>query len=185
MSLEDKFNPNDGSIIDRVDSTFVSIGKKVGEYWQEKTGLSSDTLERSLYTASAAILLQYGFSKKELFTSMVGFYNAWDAVFNLRKTPLEEEIQNEMTYRPRKYNKYTRFVMFGISIAWVGSGIKQLINFEQNNNPLFQQSLEYLTIGVGIFLGVAADYISKSQLPPPVRKRKEVDVPNLIEQKSY
>ncbi|MEK6955527.1 MAG: hypothetical protein AABW52_02620 [Nanoarchaeota archaeon] len=85
MSLEDKFNPDYGTIVDKVDNALVKVHSQIGDYWQKKTYSSKDKLESYVYGAAAlayasssALDISYqGFTPGIMASVCLGAFYTW------------------------------------------------------------------------------------------------------------
>ncbi|MBI5398892.1 hypothetical protein HZB03_05500 [Candidatus Woesearchaeota archaeon] len=179
MSLDDRFNPNDGSVIDTLDSALFEFNKKIATKWQDKTYRSKADLERVLYFGSAATLGGYMTNTMSFIMAIPAASMALrGAVETLRpKSAKHEEIQTEAIGLPRKTWKYLNVICYGLGVVQTLVGVGHLVaGAVSGNNQLYVNSISHLTLGLGILGWVSADYMAKSDIgtPPPKPKKKPV-----------
>ena len=120
MSLDDRFNPNDGSFIDRVDSVLLNQGKKIADFWQNKTYRDKAELETILYIVSSGGFIissildasvdrnYFASSYMACFSSLKAFHKS----FRSRNGGISEEISCEAMGLPKKTTKIS-------NMAWM------------------------------------------------------------------
>lgn len=195
MSLDDIFNPNDGSLIDRIDNCFLELNKKIAKKWQDKTYRNKDDLATGLYFCSSVVLLGNIINN----LSITSIYLTIPLVDNLLKSSiksiraksnLDEEIKLELLNVPRKTMKYINTMMYCLSTISIGAAIFDFIN---GNDELYRSSINNLTFGLGFLSLTSANYISKADLgePPTKPKKKPIyqrireGITNLIPKPAY
>lgn len=118
MSLDDQFNPNDGSIIDKLDSSLLKLNKKIATKWQDKTYRSKADLERFLYFGSAVTLGGYVANTRNFIMAVpVAIALLRGSIEMARpKSAKHEEIQFEARGLPGKTMKYLNVMCYGLGI---------------------------------------------------------------------
>ncbi len=179
MSLDDKFNPNDGSLIDILDNAIFEFNKKIATKWQDKIYRTKADLERVLYFGSAAAFMGCAADTRQFIMAVLAANVALrGAVERTRpKSSKEEEIQSEFIGLPSKTLKYLNVILYGSGIFGTLVGVGHLIaGAVSGNNELYMDSVSHLTWGLGILGLKSADYIAKSDIgtPPPKPKKKPV-----------
>lgn len=182
MTLKDRFNPNDGSLIDKIDSFFLDFNEKIAEKWQNKTYVSKEKLEDALYLSSSLFLSLYIVDshindKFGYFMAGPAIYSALKYSFNsLRpKNSLDEQVTLELINLPTKTMKYSHLFLYGISTIALSLGIgKILTGLVASDSHLYAESINDLTLGLGVFTWTSADYMAKSKIDPPKTKKKSI-----------
>ncbi len=182
MSLDDKLNPNDGSLIDIIDERLLRFHKKLGEYWQKKTYKSKDILTKYLHGGSGALLLNaasYGAyplainALDQFARSIIGYGRV--------NSNLEEEIQSEIMRLPRKSVKYFNTAVYGggilITISGIGCLAYGLISGE---NDTTKTGMFYLSAGMGAVFWQTGNYLDKTDAGKPPNKPKRRTVKEWI-----
>lgn len=168
MSLEDRFNPNDGGIIDTIDNSMVKYHKKLGDFWQNKTHMSSNTLKRILYGVAAIS----AFSTLDPITvCAAGVSNVTDAItgggFGPKpKSGLDLEIQAEANGLPHKFFKLINLGLYGWAFYDLAMG---LMGNPDSNMEKYQYTFLFSS-------WAAANYLHRASFepPPPRPKRKPI-----------
>ena len=178
MSLDDKFNPNDGSLIDTVDSTIFEFNKKIAEKWQDKTYRNKSDLETVLYFGSAAFFGIYAINEFPLMAIGAATSALKGSVESLRsKSAKHEEMAMEVVGLPRKTAKYAYVLSYGFGAfeTLVGFGCLS-VGAISGNSELYMDSLNSFAFGLGFLALVSADYMSRSDTgaPPPKPKKKPI-----------
>lgn len=177
MSLDDQLNPNDGSLIDRIDSSLFEMNKKTAKLWQDKTYRSKRQLETLLYYGSAI-----GFLANCVITPNI-VMGAGVVLGTLRgfceshrpKSAKEEEMECELRMLPRKTMKYLEVAVYGAGVMTTASGIAHLVaGAITGEDGYYTKAIHELTYGLGFISFISADYVSKSNMgnPPPRPKKK-------------
>lgn len=186
MSLDDKFNPNDGSLIDILDNALFEFNKKIAIKWQDKTYRNKADLERVLYFGSAAALMGYVANTREFIMAIPAAGVALKgAVEMLRpKSSKEEEIQSEAIGLLPKTAKYVYVISSSLGVIQTLIGVGHLVaGAVSGNNQLYMDSVSHLTWGLGILNWVSADYMAKSDIGTPPSKPKKKPVLERIKDK--
>lgn len=179
MSLDDQFNPNDGSRIDTLDSALFNFNKKIATKWQDKTYRSKADLEKVLYFGSAAALGGYVANTMNFIMAVPATSAALKGSIEMArpKSAKHEEIQNEGIGLPGKTTKYLNVICYGLGVVETLVGVGHLVaGAVSGNNELYMDSMRYLSFGLGTLGWVSADYMAKSgiETPPPKPKKKPV-----------
>lgn len=167
MALDDKFFPEDGTLLTRFDNFMIRQAKKVGEAYQERTGNSYKDLVKNTYFHSSITVFPVFFAGMYLspILSAIFYSHSKNPDFS---TPLEEESRLESRGASKKLDKGVRAFSIGVSsILLFGNSLDLYSSntlYEQTNN-LFE-----LFYGVSFGLHAFADYLSKSGLPKPPKK---------------
>ncbi|HIH12081.1 TPA: hypothetical protein HA241_07875 [Candidatus Woesearchaeota archaeon] len=184
MSLDDKFNPSDGSLIDTIDVAFFRFNRRIAVYWQDKTHASKTDLETILYLGSAVafgtfvtqtVLTQYYY---------LGVLNLFPAIDSLRKgiiqsarprSGLEEEIVSEVSGVSPKISKFWHVFNYGLgAVVTVGAIGYLAYGLLSGDHGAKMESLYTLSLSMGILGWTSADYMAKSDIgAPPPKPKKE------------
>lgn len=193
MSLEDKFYPEDGSVLTRFDNFMIKSAGKVGEAYQHFTGRSYKDLVKTCYKVSTA-----GFAVAIAGLQFFSFPYAIGSYSEFRhpkyESPLEEEIRMEAKGEPRKAWKFVRAINLALvplfsAVVPLGGMTFPFSDEYIEENPAFSA---YVKIGAATqaiaFVSYNfAEYLSKSYVPKPPKhtvwekakmKLKELLAPN-------
>src|SRR3989344_7784908 len=174
MSLDDQFNPNDGSFIDTIDSALFNFNKKIATTWQNKTYKSKKDLEKYLYYGSALSFGGYSILSNFFSGPILVAFSTIKAIYpSMRpKSSKQDEINDESIGLPKKIRKYLNVSMYGMGIFSVGTGISSLVPaIIYGDNELYKSSLEGISLGFGLLSWITADYIAKSDIGNPPKKQ--------------
>lgn len=199
MSLEDRFSPNDGSLIDKIDNCFLELNKKIAKKWQDKTYRSKDDLATVLYFCSSVgwvgnIINNLNITRVTLILPLVSNLLRSSIESSRIKSNLDEQINIELLDIPRKTMKYLNTFMYCAGTHSLVSGIgTAIVSFIYNNDELYKFSINDLTFGLGFLSWASANYISKSDIgePPkkpkkkPIYERIKEGITNLIPKPAY
>lgn len=179
MSLDDQLNPSGGNLIDRIDHSLFNFNRKIATKWQEKTYRDKKDLEKVLYIGSSAILAGYVINSGNLVMIFPSLFTALRGTFEtLRpKSTKHEEIQNEAIRFPRRSSKYLNVTLYGMGVITMLGGVGGLVaGTISGNNDYYVNSLNSLSLGLGLLGWISADYISKSDVGDPPKKPKKKPV---------
>jgi len=189
MSLEDKFYPEDGSILTKFDNSMIKSSGKIGEAYQHLTGKSYKGLVKNSYKISA---IGFGLSLFGLRLSAIlfGGLSLAGAYYPDYKSPLEEEIQEESWGINRKSGKLIRTCMLASAPIIISYGLV-LANkdSDENSRLLIYSGLGGIVEGASLVPYNFAEYLTKADIPEPPKKTiweragnkiKGVFSPNLI-----
>lgn len=179
MSLEDQFNRNDGSWIDRADTAMINFYKKIGEIWQDKTHQSADVLKRGVYGCSAVSVAVYSVSAPIHYMMMpmallAGIPAALGGGLG-PQSPLEGEIKFKAYGLPAKSWKYLNLCGYGISLfnASIGS-LEISLGIKMGDYETVKKGMITLAQGLGLFALTSGNYLHQSSFnPPPPRPKKK------------
>ncbi len=177
MSLDDRFNPNDGSMIDTLDSVLFNFNKRIATEWQDKTYRSKADLERILYFGSAAMLCSYAINTSAFLMTIVAGNAAYKGSIEIArpKSAKEDEIQAEAMGLPHKTVKYINVITYGLGVVSTLVGVGYLVaGALYGNNELYMDFFSHLSMGLGLLGSLSADYMARSDIgtPPPKPKKK-------------
>jgi len=170
MSLEDKFYPEDGTVLTKFDNFMIKSAGKVGEAYQHLTGKSYKDLVKTSYKAAAA---GYGLSTISVnpLAFPFGLYSYVRTLNPRYETPLEEEASLEISGRPKNRGKMFRLETLALI------PIAMYFGYTVLKDNLKERNLgTYLGLGITI-QGIAtipfnfAEYLSKSNVPKPPEKK--------------
>jgi hypothetical protein len=176
MSLDDQLNPNDGSMIDTIDDALYRFHKKIAEKWQDKTGRSKRDLETALYLGGATGFGLYAMRIKEVVMGVPALCSAIRGSFEMArpKSTKHQEIGDEVYHLPRKTTKYLSVIGYTIGTASTLGGVgKLVIGLITGDDKMYAESINELAFGLGALNLVSADYISKSNIGEPPKKKKK------------
>ncbi len=178
MSLDDRFNPNDGSVIDTLDSVLFQLNKKIAIKWQNMTHRSKVDLEKILYFGSAAAWVGYSVTTT-LFAIGPAIYATLNGSVEMMrpKSAKNQEIRLEAIGLPGKTMKYLNVILYNLGVVDTLFGVGHLVvGAISGNEELYMSSLSHLLSGSGALGMVSADYMAKSDIgtPPPKPKKKPV-----------
>lgn len=176
MSLDDKFFPDDGSLINKFDNFFIKQASIIGEVYQNWTGNSYKDLTKSCYKSARNVAVLSCLSNP-----LLGLYSAKIHHSNYKNpkyiTPLEEEEENLAAGCFKHLSRFTRITGIISSSLLLGVGSYILDNAE---SPLdFYGSIGIIATGMSFYPAILADYLSRSNLPKPPKKT----TPNKIKEK--
>ncbi|MBI4154555.1 hypothetical protein HY498_00515 [Candidatus Woesearchaeota archaeon] len=178
MSLDDRFNSNDGSFIDNLDSAFFEFNKKIATTWQNKTYRNKADLETVLYFGSFVALGGYVANTMNTIMAIPAASAALKGSIEMArpKSAKHEEIQCETIGLPGKTTKYLNVICYSIGVVETLAGVGYLVAGVSGNNELYLDSISHLTFGLGMLGWISADYMAKSDIgtPPPEPKKKPV-----------
>lgn len=186
MSLDDQFNPNDGSMIDILDSALFNFNKKIATKWQNKTYRSKADLERVLYFGSAAVLGGHVANTMNFMMAVPAANAALKGSIEMArpKSAKHEEIINEAIGLPGKTTKYLRVFCYEIGVVGTLVGAGYLVaGAVSGNNELYMDSINHLSFGLGTLGWISADYMAKSDIGTPPKKPKKKPVLERIKEK--
>lgn len=177
MSLDDRFNPNDGSLIDEIDGALLKIHKNIGGVWQNKTYKSKNEFARLLHGGSSgafaadaamgdysAIILSLGVGAKSL-----GFFK--------HSTGLEQEIAFEALGLPKKTSKFIDVTFYGLGVLAIISGASSLIyGAVTRDGEALAYGTGLLSNGLGLVFWKTGDYLEKIDAGEPPKKPKKEPV---------
>ena len=170
MSLDDKFYPEDGTVLIAVDNALIKAAGRVGELYQHLTGRNAKKLCRSSFGA-ASLLTAAGAVYCPFLTACL-YYPVSRYVFSDFKTPLEERLIDESVGLP-KLSATTRLVYSGAALFIISSsGYALYEHGVRSISSLMEQKLDLALVlnGVGMIMASFGSYLSRSQLPPPPEK---------------
>lgn len=187
MSLDDKFNPNDGSLIDRVDNVMIGFNKRIGNIWQNKTHKSVDSLKKGLYGTSAITLAMHCAMSSSYIMMLPSLGNATLAVIGggaCPKTSLESEIQFEAIGLPAKSGKYMNIILYGLgAISTLATTTQMVVGAISGNQDLMISGLEGISYGLGVLSWATANYLHQTNFDSPPSKRKKKTVLEKMKEK--
>jgi hypothetical protein len=167
MSLDDKFFPDDGSLINRFDNFCIEQASKVGDFYQEWTGNSYKDLTKSCYKAARDIAVI-----SSLTNPVLGLHAAYIHHIiskNPRyETPLEEEEKHMALGNPKHSGRFGRTIGLALSAIVIYSGSCILQASESQIESYM--SLGLITTGISFIPAAFSDYLSKSNLPKPPKR---------------
>ena len=186
MTLDDKFNPNDGSFIDRADNRLFEFSKGIAKLWQDKTYRSKKDLERYLYIGSSIAFFNRFIHYKLYIESILVITNGLKAKFEeLRpRSTINETISSEAIGLPSKTIKYLNVGLYTLGtidlLAAGGFAIAGLVSGERH---FYNTSLKELLYGVGVCSWITADYVAKSDIGEPPKKSERKSVKEWMKEK--
>jgi len=183
MSLDDRFNPNDGSFIDRVDNSLRELHKKMGYSWQNRTYKSVKVLKRGFYATTAIALGAHCVmtpSNSKYFTWITALAGGICATFGVGgcpKTSLESEIQSEAMGLHAKSWKYINVGIYGLGLIHTTESTIQIVaGVISGNNEWVQEGLNNISYGIGVLSWATANYLHLTDFDPPPPKPKKKPV---------
>ena len=175
MSLDDQLEPNDGGFIDFVDSSILNSHRKLGNYWQEKTGASKDILARSLHGVSSGSYLINTLLTGNIVSPIISLVEGVKFVSGIKflKNGLDSEIELEAMGLPRKTIKtaYILLHTFGLSSSITGAGFLAH-GIYTNNYEHIDFGMVFLSYGLGMSCWASGDYLDRLDLGEPPKKKK-------------
>lgn len=179
MSLDDKLNPHDRSLIDHVDSYLLRFHSKIADYWQEKSHRGVEDLVTLVGAASFAF---YGadFALHGNYESGVGACGAGliavGGQFKTAPSGLETEIHSELMGLGRKGLKLVYITAYGlVGCPFVlASTAKILYGVGSGNYQQYLSGIETLPYSLGLFTFWSSLYLLRTNPgnPPPKPKKK-------------
>jgi hypothetical protein len=179
MSVDDQLNPNDGSLIDKIDSVIFEFNKKLAKKWQDKTYKSKEDLEKMLYYGSSAACIFTGVNTKDYSMIIFAAIPALQGTYTTSrmKSSKEQEIQSEAMGLPTKFFKYANVALYGMGAFMTFAGIGYTAaSFYTGSSTLLKDSLSIISLGLSAGLWATANYMTKSDIgsPPPKPKKKPI-----------
>lgn len=174
MSLEDRFNQNNGSFIDRLHQSLVTLHQKLGDFYQNKTHKSADALKSNLYGISSACLLTYEDPTRMLLFPAIA--NTWMYATDggYPKADLEGRAICEAAGFPSSGPKWFHAALYGIGIAStaldctrIGTGITT------GNALLTKHGLQGAGFSLGMMAWATANYLHHCNFAPPPQPRSK------------
>lgn len=167
MGLEDKFYPDDGSLLTKYDNFMIKSAGSVGEIYQDFTGKSYRELVKTSYGVATLG-----------FVSSAPFLNPFSLLFAVNtycnycepkfRTPLEEEIIQEAMKAPKKGRKIGRLLISAVGLGMLCLGHHDL---EQGSDYItFTLGFGLQLYGISSIPWVFAEYLSLSDTPQPPKK---------------
>lgn len=170
MSLEDKFYPEDGTLITKIDNSLVKLAGKIGDAYQHATGKDYTELVKTGYSAcvvgfGVAACLGRPASLPFSLLSLLRCYNP------RIRSPLEEEISLEAIGLPRKTEKVMRLFYAAFLPLWFYTDYSKSRELASQNNPSHlafatATMIEDMSLALFTFL----EYLSKANVPKPPKK---------------
>lgn len=187
MALDDRFNPNDGSLIDRIDNAMIGMHKKLGNFWQNKTYKPTDSLRKGLYGTSAIAFLAEGVMASNYPAYIPALISAIYSVTgrgSCPKSSLEAEIAAESLGLPKKTWKYINLTLYGVGTARLLQGTIAIAGgVAYGNQELIKEGVAGFRIGIGVLTWATANYLNQINLEPPPKKPKKKPVLERIKEK--
>jgi hypothetical protein len=177
MSLDDLLNPNDGSMIDRLDIAIFELNKRIATKWQDKTYRPKRDLETALYLGGSIALASYVADSLNVFMLIPASLMTLKGLdkFPRPKGMLYQEIKYMASGLPRKMPRYFYVSLYCSGVLLTAFGVGYLSAGAMTGDvDWFKKAFTNITFGLGTFSWLTADYISRSNLddPPPKPKRK-------------
>ena len=171
MSLDDKFMPEDGTLITKFDNFMIRQARKIGNLYQEQTGRSYKELTKKCYEQAmySGILALSCTHPVGLITSILGHHKKERLSF---RTPLEEEIDFQSW---QKFQKYTRASWTCLSYLNAERFVSSL---RYNDQTLLENinTCGWLISTASLGLITLANYLEVSNLPEPPKKKAKKTV---------
>ena len=174
MSLEDKFYPEDGTLLTKIDTSLIKVAGKLGETYQNITGNSYKTLVKKIYSISSKMYFinSYIFPISTKTQSKIAKEKSKSPKF---ESALEEEIRYETMGLDKNIGKKIRLASVAIiNAADLFSAESAYIGFNTDN---VSTSTLAILLGIsGISRACAetfyfsAEYMSKANIPEPPKK---------------
>lgn len=180
MSLDDYLD--DESAIDVIDTKLVKMHKRIGDFWQKKTGRSASSLRRGIYGLAALAgggspLLGDGgvFYLTGAIAPLFAYYaitgkKCW------KHYPKPNEIPElkRLGSRLPKYVNATVFYIGAVNVA-IGTGLS-IYHLCKGNGDQLQISLAALAQGLSVLSFASGNYLHQTDFdkPPPRKKRKSI-----------
>jgi hypothetical protein len=185
MSLDDKFNPNEGSFIDKVDGALLKVHKKIGEVWQNKTYKSKNELARNLHGGSSGAYLINATTGNYLSSLLSLIEGAKFALgFSKHSTGLEQEIESEARGLPKKAGKYFDVTLYGLGVVITIAGASTLVyGAVLREGDVLTSGTSLLSNGLGLMFWKTGDYLEKIDAGEPPKKPKKKPVLERIKEK--
>ena len=189
MSLNDRLNPNDGSLIDEIDSKILAAHEKVAELWQNRTYKEKEVLGRYLRGASSFSFLNTAILNPSLATKLLSSFLSLNQgakfAFGVKTTNrLEEETKSEIMGLPKKFCKYSDVFIYGCSAVLLPISALSIgydLHAGDTNGTL--KNAADLSLWLGLAFYQAAGYIERSSLGKPPKKPKKKPILERIKEK--
>ncbi|MCB9362643.1 hypothetical protein H6504_04360 [Candidatus Woesearchaeota archaeon] len=181
MSLEDKFYPDDGTLLTKFDNMMIKGAARIGDWYQSLTGKSYKELTNKSYRISSRIqtfCIYLGHPESYVLRNITkSFIDANDF-----KTPLEEQIELEANDLPKNSNQFGRTALTGVSIGLGFTMVPVFAAAFRDPDFLNLYFSTYSPVALAIAVQQFGLYLSRAHLPPP-KIKTEVKVP--IQFESY
>lgn len=178
MSLDDRFNPNDGSLIDKIDGALLKVHKNIGEVWQNKTYESKNELARILHGCSSGAYAADAAMGNNIVIILSLAEGAKFALgFSKHSTGLEQEIKSEALGLPKKAGKFFDVALYGSGVLATIGGVSSLIyGVITRDGEALAYGTGLLTNGLGLVFWKTGDYLEKIDAGEPPKKPKKKPV---------
>lgn len=168
MDLEDRFYPDDGTLINKYDNFMIRRAGNIGSIFQECTGESyKEQVKISFGVATMGMACSTLMGCLPSFLYMGPTLDGY--LRTKMQTPLEEEIDNEMRGFLRKGQKYARVAITLLSPSMI---IPAYFKFSNQEDFSFISSfyIGFATTGVSMIPWLFGSYLSLAQMPKTPKK---------------
>ncbi len=178
MSLDDQFNRENGTFIGRIDNGVYKLIKRIGNFYQDKTHKSVDSLKRSSYGVAGVSLGSYCALEPSIIMVLPSLACVSNAITNGRFSPkssLEGEIQSEASFLPKNFVKYTDLIFLGLgSTTLLYNGIKIINGMASGSSQEMSRGIIRAQYSIGTILWGFGNYLNKMSFgDPPPKPKKE------------
>tara|TARA_Y100000310_G_scaffold289862_1_gene316570 strand:+ start:1299 stop:1865 length:567 start_codon:yes stop_codon:yes gene_type:complete len=175
MGLEDKFYPEDGTLLTKVDNSIIKAAGKVGDAYQRVTGRGYEDLVKKSYFAAGCISLGTLIFPPMISITRQYFRFAEKPHFT---TPLEEENFNMIMGLPKNQSRFMRLIVGITGIAATSLGY--YFTSTSDNILSYYLSFTMFSSGLALIPATFADYLSISDVPKPPKKSVKDKVKGLF-----
>ena len=174
MSLDDKFDSNNGHILDNAHNIMLSIHKKIGEFYQDKTHKPVSDLIRGMHVLGGISSTAHSIQNNDPLMAAPAIINYASAITTKKKTNTlkEENFFENVT------SKITgKYIDLGIYIT--GAAVMTINTFQivvgaiTGNYQLIKTGTDMLGIGLGVWSWKTAEYLKQIDFEPPKPKQKK------------
>ena len=187
MGLEDKFYPDDGTLINKIDNTIIRGYSRLVNASEEHLGIGKDGLRNTAYGLASLGFFGGGTFSSIIPLNIVGYLGGLVFMINsainhspMGNSPLETEIKSELRGENRKTHKYMNFLFTVLGSYHI---IKNTVSLTTSNYENLNEDIAILSMGLGLFFMGAGSYINQTKIDPPNKHKKTVF--NKIKDKVY
>lgn len=174
MTLDDKFFPEDGSLLTKFDNFMIKQVGNMGDFYQNLTGNSYKEL-----SSNALNLANKGYFLSLPLGGLYGGFKAIEYSIGQNRspsfsTPLEEENAYESQNRNKKTGKALRTASLGLFPFLTFVGYNLIDSVEEIDSfidyVLVWKGSGMMVSGISANIDLFSEYLSRSSLPKPPKK---------------
>ena len=169
MSLDDKFYPEDGTLLTKFDNYMIEKAGKLGSLYQNLTGKTHREIVGNTYR-KAGIVFGVGFANPALILYSLGSFGC--SSYPQIETPIEEENRLEALGKSKREGKVARFLKAtSCAIVPLIIGLVEYAIVDGGETPISDFLLGTQVVGMSGFIPLTfASYLEKANLPEPPKK---------------